>query len=103
MQNPFKVSRYSTDFEQIKTIGRGGFGSVVEAKNKLDGVRYLRRCLLSVRPHAPAPASGCPGCPCSDPVKDGGTLHRVVSWLSNTTPTKNPQQKTPNKKKKRGP
>jgi translation initiation factor 2-alpha kinase 1 len=42
VRNPFNPSssRYSADFEQVKTIGRGGFGSVVEAKNKLDGVRY---------------------------------------------------------------
>ena len=33
-------SRYHTDFEEEKLIGRGGFGEVVRARNRLDGQRY---------------------------------------------------------------
>ncbi|KAF2718340.1 Serine/threonine-protein kinase [Polychaeton citri CBS 116435] len=31
------TSRYASDFTEIRRIGRGGFGEVVEARNKLDG------------------------------------------------------------------
>lgn len=34
------VSRYKADFEEIEFLGKGGFGEVVKAKNKLDG-RYV--------------------------------------------------------------
>ncbi|KAJ2100226.1 hypothetical protein GGI09_002382 [Coemansia sp. S100] len=33
-------SRYHDDFIQLRTLGRGGFGRVFEARNKLDGRRY---------------------------------------------------------------
>ncbi|CAG8514796.1 12224_t:CDS:10 [Acaulospora morrowiae] len=33
-------SRYSNDFVEIKLLGKGGFASVWQAKNKLDGVDY---------------------------------------------------------------
>ncbi|KAJ2746846.1 hypothetical protein GGI20_000999 [Coemansia sp. BCRC 34301] len=33
-------SRYQDDFVQLRTLGRGGFGRVFEARNKLDGRRY---------------------------------------------------------------
>lgn len=33
-------SRYQQDFEELETIGRGGFGIVVKARNKLDGRYY---------------------------------------------------------------
>ncbi|CAG8579359.1 6455_t:CDS:10, partial [Acaulospora colombiana] len=33
-------SRYSNDFVEIKLLGKGGFASVWQAKNKLDGVHY---------------------------------------------------------------
>ena len=35
-----KQSRYHTDFEEIKKLGQGGFGEVVQVKNKLDGRFY---------------------------------------------------------------
>jgi hypothetical protein len=35
-----QLSRYKSDFEEIEYIGRGGFGQVVKAKNKLDGRMY---------------------------------------------------------------
>eukprot|EP01133_Synstelium_polycarpum_P007983 gene7983-9378_t len=36
----YHSSRYRTDFEEIEMIGRGGFGVVVKARNKLDGRYY---------------------------------------------------------------
>ncbi|OUM68337.1 hypothetical protein PIROE2DRAFT_68699 [Piromyces sp. E2] len=33
-------SRYLDDFVQIKRLGKGAFGAVFEAENKLDGLRY---------------------------------------------------------------
>lgn len=33
-------SRYKEEFEEIEMLGEGGFGSVFEARNKLDGKRY---------------------------------------------------------------
>eukprot|EP01125_Pyxidicula_operculata_P015152 TRINITY_DN5117_c1_g1_i1.p1 TRINITY_DN5117_c1_g1~~TRINITY_DN5117_c1_g1_i1.p1 ORF type:complete len:1656 (+),score=455.46 TRINITY_DN5117_c1_g1_i1:21-4988(+) len=34
------ISRYESDWEELETIGQGGFGRVVKAKNKLDGRIY---------------------------------------------------------------
>ena len=34
------VSRYVTDFESVKCLGKGGFGVVFEAKNKIDDIHY---------------------------------------------------------------
>ncbi|RUS33243.1 hypothetical protein BC938DRAFT_472418 [Jimgerdemannia flammicorona] len=34
------LSRYKTDFEEIEFLGKGGFGEVVKARNKLDGRFY---------------------------------------------------------------
>ncbi|KAI9184383.1 eukaryotic translation initiation factor 2-alpha kinase [Blastocladiella emersonii ATCC 22665] len=34
------LSRYRTDFEELEYIGRGGFGQVVKARNRLDGRVY---------------------------------------------------------------
>ena len=33
-------SRYRTDFEELETLGKGGFGMVCKARNKLDGRFY---------------------------------------------------------------
>ncbi|KAI9015775.1 kinase-like domain-containing protein [Phycomyces nitens] len=33
-------SRYKTDFEEMEYLGKGGFGEVIKAKNKLDGRLY---------------------------------------------------------------
>lgn len=37
--NP-RGSRFEEDFEEISTVGRGNFGSVVRCRNKLDGIEY---------------------------------------------------------------
>lgn len=41
------ISRYSSDFDSIRRLGRGGFGIVFEAKNKIDDCNYAvkRICL----------------------------------------------------------
>lgn len=41
------ISRYSSDFDSIQRLGRGGFGIVFEAKNKIDDCHYAvkRICL----------------------------------------------------------
>ncbi|RCH92872.1 hypothetical protein CU098_002849, partial [Rhizopus stolonifer] len=35
-----KESRYKTDFEELEFLGKGGFGEVVKARNRLDGRLY---------------------------------------------------------------
>lgn len=41
------TSRYLTDFEPIQCLGRGGFGVVFEAKNKIDDCKYaIKRITL---------------------------------------------------------
>ncbi|XP_053314110.1 eukaryotic translation initiation factor 2-alpha kinase 3 isoform X2 [Spea bombifrons] len=52
--NDFKncgyVSRYLTDFEPIQCLGRGGFGVVFEARNKVDDCNYaIKRIRLPNR------------------------------------------------------
>ncbi|KAI8373908.1 kinase-like domain-containing protein [Blakeslea trispora] len=34
------ASRYKTDFEEIEFLGKGGFGEVIKARNRLDGRLY---------------------------------------------------------------
>ena len=34
------ISRYVSDFESVKCLGKGGFGVVFEAKNKIDDIHY---------------------------------------------------------------
>ncbi|WVQ95416.1 hypothetical protein IAU59_002513 [Kwoniella sp. CBS 9459] len=35
-----RVSRYRTDFEEVEFLGKGGFGEVVKARNRLDSRSY---------------------------------------------------------------
>ena len=35
-----QASRYETDFEEKRTLGAGGFGTVVLAINRYDGIAY---------------------------------------------------------------
>lgn len=52
MENRFSeyVSRYLTDFEPVQCLGRGGFGVVFEARNKVDDCNYaIKRIRLPNR------------------------------------------------------
>uniref|UniRef100_A0A8C4R6R5 non-specific serine/threonine protein kinase n=1 Tax=Eptatretus burgeri TaxID=7764 RepID=A0A8C4R6R5_EPTBU len=47
------VSRYLMDFKHLQCLGRGGFGVVFEAKNKVDDCHYaIKRIRMPNRPHA---------------------------------------------------
>ncbi|XP_013872530.1 eukaryotic translation initiation factor 2-alpha kinase 3 [Austrofundulus limnaeus] len=47
------VSRYLTDFEPVQCLGRGGFGVVFEARNKVDDCNYaIKRIRLPNREQA---------------------------------------------------
>ncbi|XP_044303243.1 eukaryotic translation initiation factor 2-alpha kinase 3 isoform X1 [Varanus komodoensis] len=53
LKNSGYVSRYLTDFEPIQCLGRGGFGVVFEAKNKVDDCNYaIKRIRLPNRQQA---------------------------------------------------
>eukprot|EP01113_Clastostelium_recurvatum_P031909 TRINITY_DN4036_c0_g1_i1.p1 TRINITY_DN4036_c0_g1~~TRINITY_DN4036_c0_g1_i1.p1 ORF type:complete len:1747 (-),score=472.23 TRINITY_DN4036_c0_g1_i1:17-5257(-) len=45
-QRPF-YSRYKNDFEELEVLGRGGFGVVVKARNRLDGRFYAIKKIRS--------------------------------------------------------
>lgn len=46
---PDFISRYLTDFEPVDCLGRGGFGVVFEAKNKIDDCHYaIKRIVLPI-------------------------------------------------------
>ncbi|KAM6201727.1 eukaryotic translation initiation factor 2-alpha kinase 3 [Rhynchocyon petersi] len=47
IKNSGYISRYLTDFEPVQCLGRGGFGVVFEARNKVDDCNYAikRICL----------------------------------------------------------
>uniref|UniRef100_A0A8D1E3E2 Eukaryotic translation initiation factor 2-alpha kinase 3 n=2 Tax=Sus scrofa TaxID=9823 RepID=A0A8D1E3E2_PIG len=50
VKNSGYVSRYLTDFEPIQCMGRGGFGVVFEARNKVDDCNYaIKRIRLPNR------------------------------------------------------
>ena len=47
-----KTSRYKTDFEELEQLGKGGFGSVVKVRNKLDGRAYaIKKIQLDPKDH----------------------------------------------------
>lgn len=49
------MPRYQTDFIEQEELGRGGFGVVVAALNRLDGRRYAVKKILMHGPHALSP------------------------------------------------
>lgn len=47
---PLWTCRYLTDFEPVQCLGRGGFGVVFEARNKVDDCHYaIKRIRLPNR------------------------------------------------------
>ncbi|KAF2158103.1 Serine/threonine-protein kinase [Myriangium duriaei CBS 260.36] len=44
---PVSFSRYTTDFTELHRLGRGGFGEVVKARNKIDGGIYAIKKIKS--------------------------------------------------------
>lgn len=44
---PVSLSRYATDFTELHRLGRGGFGEVVKARNKIDGGIYAIKKIKS--------------------------------------------------------
>ena len=54
-------SRFEEEFEEIDELGKGGFGSVYEVRNKLDGRRYAIKKiqLAEVNPEDCLKVSGC--------------------------------------------
>lgn len=49
-----QVSRYRADFEEVEFLGKGGFGRVVKARNRLDGRFYAVSPVISARMSADA-------------------------------------------------
>ena len=48
--NKCVLPRYLTDFEPVQCLGRGGFGVVFEARNKVDDCNYaIKRIRLPSR------------------------------------------------------
>lgn len=44
------IFRYKTDFEQLQVLGKGGFGIVFEARNKVDECCYaIKRITLPIK------------------------------------------------------
>ncbi|KAJ2780654.1 eukaryotic translation initiation factor 2-alpha kinase [Coemansia interrupta] len=44
------ASRYRTDFEEVEFLGKGGFGSVVKSRNRIDGRYYaIKKIKLDAR------------------------------------------------------
>lgn len=40
------MQRYKLDFDELETLGQGGFGTVVKARNKLDGRIYAIKKII---------------------------------------------------------
>jgi hypothetical protein len=56
---PGSYSRFQTDFEVLGKLGKGGFGEVVKARNKLDGVVYAIKIIKVRRPTDDAARVSC--------------------------------------------
>ncbi len=44
---PKHISRWKEDWEKLELLGRGAFGSVVKARNKIDSRIYAGMCLIN--------------------------------------------------------
>ena len=93
-------SRYVQDFEEIAVLGRGGFGVVVSASNKLDGRRYAVKKIPLRSSASPAEAARI--------LREVATLSRLQHnhvvryfncWLEDAGPSS--EEKKKHKKQKR--
>ena len=95
-------SRYAQDFEEIATLGRGGFGVVVSATNKLDGRRYAVKKIPLRSSASPAEAARI--------LREVATLSRLQHnnvvryfncWLEDAGPGEEKKMKKEKKEKKK--
>jgi len=100
-------SRYQNEFEEITKLGKGGFGSVYQVRNKLDGQFYaIKKIKLQCDPkntmecvmnsdffNAPLPPQTCQNLPLSSSIPPNTSLNS--SSLETQSPTE-PQTSSTN-------
>ncbi|ORY38547.1 hypothetical protein BCR33DRAFT_425194 [Rhizoclosmatium globosum] len=77
-------SRYKAEFEELSCLGKGGFGIVFRARNRLDGIEYaIKKVKLSCTPVQFSLFASAPDTVSSGSVKSSFT---APSSLLSTTP-----------------